>query len=192
MRRPSRTVGQGSIPGGANTMIVEPCSNHPISSPLRSGTSQGMTFGPRYLRCSCTSRNLRRMLATRMAATRGSRRKGRDGSALSRRSDVAIVSSSAGKLLWLTLMPMPMTAWRSIAGLGDDGTEGARWAEVSMRIPPHLRPLSSRSFGQRMSISSRTRKPATDAMADCTAMATLSESRSALCRGIAGATSADM
>ena len=50
-------------------MMVDPCSNHPISSPLATGTSQGMTFGPRYRRCKVTSRNRSRMLATRIAAT---------------------------------------------------------------------------------------------------------------------------
>ena len=36
-----------SRPAGANTMMVEPCSNQPISSPFRSGASQGITSGPR-------------------------------------------------------------------------------------------------------------------------------------------------
>ena len=35
---------------GASTTMVEPCSNQPISSPLRNGASQRMTFGPRYRR----------------------------------------------------------------------------------------------------------------------------------------------
>ena len=37
---------QRDDPRGANTMMVEPCSNQPISSPLRSPASQGMTVRP--------------------------------------------------------------------------------------------------------------------------------------------------
>ncbi len=31
-------------------MIVEPSSNHPISSPLRNGSLQAISFGPGYRR----------------------------------------------------------------------------------------------------------------------------------------------
>ena len=56
-------------PSGANTMMVDPSSNQPISSPLRKAASQCTARGPSYARCSGTSRNRSRMLATRIEAT---------------------------------------------------------------------------------------------------------------------------
>ena len=44
---PSRMCSHRAKPSGANTMIVEPCSNQPNSSPLRTGRSQSMTLCPR-------------------------------------------------------------------------------------------------------------------------------------------------
>jgi len=44
---PSITPAASSIPSGANTMIVEPCSNQPISSPLASRAEQAISAGPR-------------------------------------------------------------------------------------------------------------------------------------------------
>src|SRR5438128_5066852 len=56
-------------PAGARTMMVEPCWNQPISSPLLNAASQAMTLGPRCLRPSTTSIKCKRMLATSTAAT---------------------------------------------------------------------------------------------------------------------------
>src|SRR5262249_15068114 len=69
MVAPSRTLSHIPTSGGADTMMVEPCSNQPISSPLATGALQGRTLGPRYFRLSSASRQCRRMLATRTAAT---------------------------------------------------------------------------------------------------------------------------
>ena len=68
-RAPSCRPSQSAKPGGTSTMTVDPCSNQPISSPLPSDASQAITFGPRYFRCSSTSRKCRRILATSTAAT---------------------------------------------------------------------------------------------------------------------------
>jgi glycosyltransferase involved in cell wall biosynthesis len=43
---PSRTLSQNVSALGANTMIVDPCWNQPISSPLRNPAEQGITLGP--------------------------------------------------------------------------------------------------------------------------------------------------
>ncbi len=43
---PSATDGQAVIPAGANNMMVEPCSNQPISSPLASEALQSIPRGP--------------------------------------------------------------------------------------------------------------------------------------------------
>src|SRR5579863_10061050 len=69
IRLPWPSPDASTMPGGAKAIIVEPCWNQPISSPLRSVASQGMVLGPRYFRCSSTSAQCSRMLATRMAAT---------------------------------------------------------------------------------------------------------------------------
>src|SRR6516165_3510400 len=66
---PWPSPGASTTPAGAKAIMVEPCWNQPISSPLRSVASQGMVLGPRYLRCSSTSAQCSRMLATRIAAT---------------------------------------------------------------------------------------------------------------------------
>src|ERR1700692_1382631 len=42
----STTLSQNSKSSGASTMIVDPCSNQPSSSPLRTLTSQGKAVGP--------------------------------------------------------------------------------------------------------------------------------------------------
>ena len=46
-RAPSATDPARANPRGAKTMIVEPCSNQPISSPFASRARQAMTLGPR-------------------------------------------------------------------------------------------------------------------------------------------------
>ena len=69
MTVPCSTPGASSNPSGAKTMIVEPSSNHPISSPFSYGASQAMARGPSYARCKGTSRKRKRMLATRIDAT---------------------------------------------------------------------------------------------------------------------------
>jgi hypothetical protein len=50
-------------------MMVDPCSNHPISCPLLKEARQGISAFPRYCMFNRTSRKCRRMLATRIAAT---------------------------------------------------------------------------------------------------------------------------
>lgn len=47
IRMPSPMPGWSSKPSGANTMMVEPCSNQPISWPLARLTLQGMALAPR-------------------------------------------------------------------------------------------------------------------------------------------------
>ena len=69
MTLPDRTFSASVKSFGASTTMVEPCSNHPISSPLRKSLAQGMTLAPRRRRLTSTSRQCRRMLATRIAAT---------------------------------------------------------------------------------------------------------------------------
>ena len=49
MTAPSATPSASAKPAGANTMMVDPSSNQPISSPLRNGASQAITFGPAVL-----------------------------------------------------------------------------------------------------------------------------------------------
>jgi glutamate-1-semialdehyde 2,1-aminomutase len=64
---PSITPVARSKPGGAMTMIVEPCSNHPISSPFSKAASQRHRCGPRCL------------YAERFAATDRLTQEARDG-----------------------------------------------------------------------------------------------------------------
>ena len=66
---PSRTWSDSVKVPGAKTIMVEPCSNRPSSSPLQNDASQAIKLGPRCRRLSSTSRKFRRMLATRIAAT---------------------------------------------------------------------------------------------------------------------------
>ncbi len=76
-RRPRgrcRTARSARVP---NTMIVEPCSNHPARRPSRNAASHGRRFGPRYVSFSGAGRQCRRMLATRIAATGTSMQAGR-------------------------------------------------------------------------------------------------------------------
>jgi len=47
MRAPVSMPAHSSNPGGANTMIVEPCWNQPSSSPLRTSRLSAISFGPR-------------------------------------------------------------------------------------------------------------------------------------------------
>ena len=59
---PMRSVAPGAMPsasanpGGAKTMIVEPCSNHPISWPFASGTLHEVSLAPRWRSVRFTSR----------------------------------------------------------------------------------------------------------------------------------------
>ncbi len=48
-RAPSRMVSQSEKPSGANTMMVEPCSNQPSSSPLWNAASHGKHVRPLML-----------------------------------------------------------------------------------------------------------------------------------------------
>ncbi len=64
MSAPSLTLSHSEKPSGANTMIVEPCWNQPISSPFVKSLLHAKV--PR--RCA-TSRKFRRMLATSTAPT---------------------------------------------------------------------------------------------------------------------------
>src|SRR5947199_7572589 len=56
MRAPSFTLAANSKCSGASTMMVEPCSNQPSSSPLRTLASHGNTDGPRLCALRVTSR----------------------------------------------------------------------------------------------------------------------------------------
>ena len=56
---PVSTPGASSNPGGANTMMVEPCSNQPISSPRVTRAVQRVTFGPRKRRWRCIGWRIR-------------------------------------------------------------------------------------------------------------------------------------
>src|SRR5262245_1048 len=66
---PSFTSSHSAKPSGANSTMVEPCWNQPISSPLPNGALHGMTLHLSRRRSRTPSRNGRRMLATNMAAT---------------------------------------------------------------------------------------------------------------------------
>ena len=46
-RMPDATPDASRYPRGASTMMVEPCSNQPSSSPRRTAVLQGISFGPR-------------------------------------------------------------------------------------------------------------------------------------------------
>ena len=69
-RAVANIVRQSAKPSGAKTMMVEPCSNQPSSSPLRYVGVAGDDVAARDARrLSSASRQCSRMLATRMAAT---------------------------------------------------------------------------------------------------------------------------
>src|ERR1700728_349691 len=64
IRAPSLTLSQNSKWSGASTMMVEPCSNQPSSSPLCTLASQGNTVGPLVSALSNRSRKCSPRLAT--------------------------------------------------------------------------------------------------------------------------------
>src|SRR5262252_4699061 len=66
---PDTTPSHITNPFGASTMIVDPCSNHPISRPLVKLAAHRICFAPRYRRCSKRSRKCSLIPATRIAAT---------------------------------------------------------------------------------------------------------------------------